>query len=194
MGKYKDLRGKKYCHLTVVGDKPKIENAKTYWLCKCECGNEKYINAGRLNSGNVKSCGCIKNSRNSGHHKTQHKRLIKILNSMKQRCYNPNDTRYKNYGARGIKICDEWLKDSKKFYGWAECNGYKDNLSIDRIDVNGNYEPNNCRWVTFKEQANNKRVNHLVTIRGKTRTIAQWAEYYKVSYGKAYNILAKLGR
>lgn len=127
----------------------------------------------------------MQKNRTKGYYKTQHKRLIKIFNAMKQRCSNPKDTRYKNYGARGITICDEWLNDSKKFYDWANNNGYNDNLSIDRIDVKGNYEPLNCRWVTQVEQQNNKRNNHFIEFNGKRKTIAQWARYYGITWYQA---------
>lgn len=122
------------------------------------------------------------NTRNKGHCKTQYKRLIKIFNAMKQRCYNPNSTVYKNYGAKGIKICNEWLNNSRKFYEWAIQNGYKDNLTIDRIDVNGIYEPSNCRWATQIEQQNNRKNNHWIEFNGQRKTVAQWARYYGITW------------
>ena len=103
-------------------------------------------------------------------------RLARIHSSMKGRCYNPNNTNYSKYGERGIRICKEWLEDYQVFKKWALNNGYDISLTIDRINVNGNYEPNNCRWATQKEQANNKRTNHLLEIDGLTKTIAQWSE------------------
>lgn len=94
---------------------------------------------------------------------------------MKTRCYNKNYEHFKHYGERGIKVCEEWLNDFMTFYNWSMSNGYKDNLTIDRIDVNGNYEPSNCRWLTNEEQQNNKRRNIRLTYNGKTQTITQWA-------------------
>ena len=94
---------------------------------------------------------------------------------MKTRCTNPNHEAYHNYGGRGISICDEWMNDFQAFYDWAMANGYSDDLSIDRIDNDGNYCPENCRWATDKEQCNNQRSNHLITYNGKTQTIKQWA-------------------
>ncbi len=102
-------------------------------------------------------------------------RLYGIWRDMKKRCYCQSCKGYKNYGGRGITICSDWLHDFQTFYNWAMDNGYAENLSIDRINVNGNYEPSNCRWATKKEQANNKRNNHFLTLNGKTQTITQWA-------------------
>ena len=101
-------------------------------------------------------------------------RLYSILRNMKQRCYNPNNPRYNVYGAIGIKVCDEWLNDFKSFYDWAMSNGYRDDLTIERIDVNGNYCPDNCCWITNKEQQFNKHVNHFIEFNGKRQTITEW--------------------
>lgn len=103
-------------------------------------------------------------------------RLYRIWDAMKTRCTNPNSRNYANYGARGISICPEWMKDFKAFYDWAIENGYADDLSIDRIDNNGNYEPSNCRWASKKEQSNNSRRNVFLTYKGKTQTLAQWCD------------------
>lgn len=102
-------------------------------------------------------------------------RLYRTWTRMKTRCYNKKFQHYKSYGGRGIKVCDEWLHDFMAFYNWAVSHGYNDNLTIDRIDVNGDYEPNNCRWLTNEEQQNNKRNNIHLTYKGKTQTISQWA-------------------
>ena len=135
-----------------------------------------------------------------------HSKLNKVYVSMKQRCYNPKHDHYKYYGARGITICDEWLnpeiihlgcrgrftKGYQAFKEWALENGYADNLTIDRIDVNGNYEPSNCRWITLKEQSNNTRRNHLVTYKGKTQTLTQWSEELGFNYNRVKMRLNKL--
>lgn len=104
------------------------------------------------------------------------KRIYQNYYSMIARCYNPKDPNYARYGARGISVCDEWRKDNMAFFTWAFANGYEKGLSIDRIDVNGDYSPQNCRWATIKQQANNKRTNHFVEINGETHTITEWAE------------------
>lgn len=108
-------------------------------------------------------------------------RIYSIFSDMKTRCYNKNYKKYKNYGGRGIKICDEWLNDFQSFYSWAMSNGYKDNLTIDRIDVNGNYEPSNCRWITIEEQQNNRRETIRVTYKNVTRTLSQWGEILNIN-------------
>lgn len=109
-------------------------------------------------------------------------RLFNIYNNIKYRCYNRNHHKYKIYGARGITMCDEWLHDFMTFYDWAVNNGYNESLTIDRIDVNGNYEPNNCRWVDMKTQQRNRRNNSLVTYRGETKTLSEWCELLGLNY------------
>lgn len=171
MPKLKDLRNKQFGDLTVLNEPYIRVNNATYWKCKCKCGTEKFIFSGNLISGNSTSCGCKRR-------KTNYRRLIVIFNAMKQRCYNKKHTKYKNYGGRGISICNEWLFNSNAFYSWAITNGYNDDLTIDRIDVNGNYEPSNCRWVTMKTQQNNRTNNKNITMRGQTKTLSQWSEEY----------------
>lgn len=112
----------------------------------------------------------------SGEEAYSRRRLGKILSGMKQRCYNPNNAKYPIYGGRGIKVCEEWKDNFLSFYEWAVLNGYRNDLSIDRIDSNGNYEPSNCRWATQKEQQNNRRTNHLLMYNGETKTVEGWAE------------------
>lgn len=103
-------------------------------------------------------------------------RLHKIWSSMKERCSRPTHSYYADYGGRGIAVCEEWRNDFPTFKKWAEANGYADNLTIDRKDVNGDYSPDNCRWATMREQQNNKRSNHLVSLNGVTHTITEWAD------------------
>ena len=109
------------------------------------------------------------------------KRLYSILSGMKSRCFSKNNPNFNHYGGRGITICQEWIDDFMSFYDWALENGYQDNLTIDRIDVNGGYEPNNCRWLTMEAQLRNTRRNHFVEINGESRTIAEWARIYGIS-------------
>ena len=109
-------------------------------------------------------------------------RLYRIWANIKTRCYNSNTSVYKYYGARGIVVCEEWKNDFKKFYDWAMNNGYSDELTIDRIDNNGNYEPSNCRWVSIKTQCVNRRSNHIVTIGNETKTLSQWCDFYEINY------------
>ena len=109
-------------------------------------------------------------------------RLYRIYNCMKSRCYNANTPSYRYYGARGITVCPEWLTDFANFREWAMSRGYRDDLTIERRDVNGNYTPDNCMWATYKQQANNTRVNHLVTIGGVTKNLTEWSEFYGINY------------
>lgn len=184
-----DLTGQKFGRLTVLQyEYFKLYKNRTkhyYWRCRCECGNEKIINGISLKKGVTKSCGCLQKEQTSNKNKTHgltDSRLFIIWANIKARCYNKNNPSYKNYGNRGIKMYQEWLNDFMNFYNWAITNGYKENLTIDRIDVNGNYEPNNCRWITNKEQQNNRRNNHYVTYNNETHTLAEWAKITNIKY------------
>ena len=180
MGKFIDLTGKYFGYLKVLKKCEYSETSHSYlWECQCECGNITKINGNNLKSGHTISCGCKKGKTIHNKYKT---RLYKIYHNIKQRCNNSNNIWYKNYGARGIKICDEWLNDFITFYDWAINNGYKDNLTIDRIDVNGNYEPNNCRWATKKTQQNNMRSNRHLTYNNETHTMAEWESILKLPH------------
>ena len=118
-------------------------------------------------------------------------RLLNIWDSMKQRCYNKNHEAYSRYGGRGVSVCEEWRNDSRAFREWAVTHGYRDDLTLDRIDVNGNYCPDNCRWVTRKEQNNNRRDNHKLTLNGRTQSLPEWAEEIGLTYGGLYDRLRR---
>ena len=166
---FKDITGRKYGKLTAikhVGFTPLNKYGKRYsiWLCKCDCGNDVERTWDVLNRGKS-SCGCNQKERlekmagiNTTHNMS-HTRLYRIYKGMIGRCYYPCFDRYNAYGGRGITICDEWKTDRTKFFEWALKNGYEEMLTIERIDVNGNYEPSNCTWITMKEQYKNKQSN-----------------------------------
>lgn len=187
MGKFVDLTGKRFGRYVVIcRAKDKIsKNGKkrTTWMCKCNCGNTKEVLADTLVSGHVVSCGCYNKEaaqkRRMTHGETlfgKPTRLYRVWDGIKERCYNPNKNYYSIYGGRGIKMCEEWRCSFDSFKKWAISNGYNGSLTIDRIDTNGDYCPENCRWATPKEQSNNKRNNVFITYNGETKTIAQWSE------------------
>lgn len=174
-----DITGQKIGKLTPIKYLGRIDH-KAYWKCKCDCGNYVTKDHYSLLRGSVTSCGCLRKSKdckNYRHGLCNH-RTYRIYNGMKQRCFNNNNPDYKNYGARGITICDEWLGEDGfvNFYNWAMDNGYNDSLSIDRKNNNGNYCPENCRWIDKKTQQNNTRFNKKITYNGETHTYAEWEE------------------
>lgn len=148
-----------------------------------DSGNRTYN--GCLNkSGDMRGCQVT--------HGLSKTRLYSIWIDMKKRCYNQKNNRYANYGGRGISVCDEWLHNFSAFNEWAMANGYAENLTIDRIDVNGNYEPSNCRWATIKEQQRNTTRNRFITVNGETRTMSEWAEITGISVDVIKDRLNKL--
>ena len=176
-----DVTGQKFGRLTAIKSVGRDKNNKTQWLCFCECGNSIICNLNNLRKGNTKSCGCLRNEKiieASTKHGNANSRLYNIWSLMKNRCKDKNN---KNYGGRGIKVCADWENSFDAFYKWAMSNGYDDNLTIDRIDNNGNYEPNNCRWATGKTQARNRRTNHYIVFDNKVYLITDLAKKLKCS-------------
>lgn len=181
----KDITGMKFGRLTVLRLSHKDNRHECHWLCKCDCGNEKTVSGNKLRSGNTKSCGCMQKEFLDGRLRRKHgltnTKLYATWENMKHRCNDPNNWMYPNYGGRGIKVCEEWL-DSSTFFEWAFDHGYEEGLSIERINVNRNYEPNNCEWVPIEEQYLNRTDSHFVTAFGKTQTISEWAKESGLKY------------
>ena len=179
--------GKRFGRLIVISEGEKRGKCRSArWICRCDCGNiTKPITGEVLRSGRSTSCGCYKRDltiqRNTKHNLC-YTRIHRIWVGMKDRCYNPNTPNFKRYGARGIKICEEWLNSLEAFYKWAMASGYSDDLTIDRIDNDGDYCPENCRWATNEEQCNNRGHHILLEINGETKTIAQWAKESGIKY------------
>lgn len=165
-------------YLTVISECEKDKYSHKRYLCKCICGNETIVLKYQLTSGKTRSCGCLqKNIAKEIHtkHGLCYTSLYTVWKGIVQRCVNKSCDSYKNYGGRGITICDEWKNDFQTFYDWAISNGYKKGLEIERIDNNNGYFPQNCRFATHLEQANNKRNNIKISYLGRTLTVAQWA-------------------
>jgi len=168
----KDLRGLRFGRLTALRDSGKRKHTKVVWVCLCICGNFTEVSSISLISGNTKSCGCLQRDvvRKTGQNNFIHgeserlfqkeTRLHRIWRQMKRRCYNSNSISYKYYGAKGVGICGEWKNSFVKFRDWAQNNGYRNSLTIDRIDNDGNYEPSNCQWLTASE--NSKKCRQLI--------------------------------
>lgn len=187
MGKRIDLTGQRFGRLVVVSYAGLDKQNNALWSCACDCGNTKVAMSKSLRSGMTISCGCARKGINSTHRQSG-TRLYQIWNGMHQRTKNPNVERYANYGGRGIKVCQEWER-FEPFLDWAFANGYQDDLTIDRIDVNGDYTPENCRWVSAKQQSRNTRRNHRYTYRGQSKTMGEWAEQFKI---KPYTLKYRL--
>lgn len=182
----KNLKGKRFGRLTVISENGRDCIGNVLWLCKCDCGNEVTVKSSMLNNGHTKSCGCfakeIVKEKRTIHGKSQ-TRIYGIWIDMKSRCYNENVKDFSRYGGRGITICPEWLGEHgfENFAKWSFENGYAENLSIDRKDNDKGYSPDNCRWVTQKEQQNNKRNNRKIMHNGETHTMSEWADIYGIN-------------
>lgn len=172
-----DITGQKFNRLTAIKPVGYTNNNGSKWLFRCDCGNECIKDSSAVRRGVCKSCGCLNQElrlarHTHGMHKTK---LYSAWMHMKQRCLNPNCKSYKHYGGRGITVCPEWLSNFESFRDWALANGYAEDLTLDRIDNDGNYEPSNCRWVSMKVQESNKRNNHYVTYKGEKITLSECA-------------------
>lgn len=178
MSRLRDLTGQRFGELVVLHRATNYGGSATAWLCRCDCGNEKVFLAANLTTGRSTSCGCSrlrKTSQKLSTHRETKSRLYHIWGNMLTRCYNKNSAHYIHYGARGIVVCEEWKK-YENFRDWALSNGYDEHLTIERKNVNGGYDPDNCVWATRKQQANNKRTSRIVEFEGEQHTVAEWAD------------------
>lgn len=193
MSKVHDLTGQRFGRLLVVERNGSNKNGRAMWKCKCDCGSEVTILGNMLLNQQATSCGCLRKelakeaiARISTKHGGKKDRLYNIWTGMKKRCYSQSNRSYYNYGARGITVCDEWLHDYQAFKDWAYENGYKDDAdkyecSLDRIDSNKNYSPDNCRWANALQQANNRRDNVTIKLGEDIHTIPEWSRITGIS-------------
>jgi hypothetical protein len=164
---FKNLIGKTFERLTVIKSVGQDKHGKTLWLCNCTCGNTAIVQTSYLTTGNTKSCGCLKKDRlleRSTIHGKANTRLYRIWQGMKARCLCPTQSSYFNYGGRGIRVCNEWVSNFRNFNDWALSTGYQNNLTIERINNNGNYEPFNCTWIPKAEQVKNRRKSIITAL------------------------------
>ena len=193
-----DLTGKRFERLVVLKQandyiKPNGRH-ESNWLCQCDCGNIVEVLGYSLKSGHTKSCGCLHEETLKTiaiTHGDSYSKLYGVYISIIDRCYNPNNKRFKDYGGRGIIVCDEWKDSYLNFKKWAVFSGYKEGLSIDRKNNDLGYSPSNCRWVTRIVQQNNMRKNHIVEYNGQSKTIAEWSRELNIKYDKLWKSITK---
>lgn len=194
MSKPIDLTGNRYGKLVVIARAYTSNDGSLYWKCLCDCGNTKLVRAGNLRTGAVKSCGCLrKEIKPTLRHNMTGTRIYSIWAGMKNRCYNKNEPAYKRYGGRGIRMCNEWKDVPDHFFEWAYKNGYTDNLTIERIDVDGDYCPENCTWIPRNKQQANRSYCRMYTYNGKTQNLTQWCYELGIPYKQVHNRINKLG-
>jgi hypothetical protein len=183
MRPHKIIPGMKFGRLAIVEETPSVKKQRRF-TCICDCGRQKNVRLHDLLAAKIRSCGCLHNEGNSTTHGLSRVRgkitkLYQVWGKMRERCLNPNNNDFAYYGGRGITVCPEWM-NFQDFHAWAAATGYREELTIERLDNNKGYSPNNCKWATRKEQSNNKRNNILITFKGHTKTLRQWADHIGV--------------
>lgn len=187
-----NISGKRFGRLVAIEYAGKLgKDSSHFWRCICDCGKEVVVKKASLMKGFTRSCGCLRSdvarekaiARAGKGAKKENKRLYTIWNSMKARCLNPNRKESKYYLLKGIRICEEWANDFLAFRDWALKNGYDETLTLDRIDNDGDYKPENCRWTTWTSQNNNTSKNKFISIDGETLTVAEWTRKMNFSRG-----------
>lgn len=187
-----NLIGKRIGRLTVVERTNNTKHGATRWLCMCECGNTIVLTQQQIKKGHIDNCGCIKSPHFNTTHGASKTKLYNVWKLMIYRCENPNNVAYHLYGARGISVCDEW-HDFIIFKKWADATKPDDTFTLDRIDNNSNYSPENCRWASPKEQANNRRSNVEIEYNGETHNLVEWSRIIGFDYKRVHNRINKLG-
>lgn len=189
-GKKENLVGLRYGKLTVIRRDGSNKHRNAMWLCRCDCSREISVSTNSLNTGHYVTCGrCICERTASG--KKKGEPIQSVFSGMKDRCYNEKCKSFKRYGGRGIKICDEWLCSRESFELWARSSGYAHGLTIDRMDNDGPYSPDNCRWVDLSVQANNKSSNHIMVVDGIKMNVTECAKHYGIGRSLLYFRLNK---
>lgn len=179
-----DIAGKKFGRLTAIEPIGKTKNRATIWACRCDCGQSVSILRSNLLNGFSQSCGCLQKellSKRIRTHGMTDTRLYYVWRQMKDRCYRPKNSHYYCYGAKNIAVCDEWRSDFKTFYDWAMSHGYEEGLTLDRIDNDGNYCPENCRWVPYIKQMQNTSRNVYLTYDGRTLCVSEWSRIMNIN-------------
>lgn len=183
--------GKRFGRLVVLGlDHVSGKHNSTWWRCKCDCGNETVVYRGGLTSGDIVSCGCYRKEHiheYSRKHGLSHDPLYIVWGGMIQRCTNEHADNFQRYGGRGIIVCEDWRKNFENFYNWAISNGYENGLTLDRINNNSGYFPENCRWIDRRAQQNNTRRNRFIEYKGETHTIAEWSRILNINYATLWS-------
>lgn len=186
MGRIRDLTNQRFGRLVALKNVGKDNKYSLLWECICDCGNTVVVSSRELSREHRKSCGCLKETYKFKHGYSKHP-LYDCWVSMKARCNNKRNPKYPSYGGRGITVCEEWENDFCSFLEWSLKNGYDEQLTLDRIDNNKGYYPENCRWTTRKVQQNNTRHNRYIEYNGETKTLAQWCELLNLKYSTMLN-------
>ena len=191
----KDITNKRFGRLIAI----EYDYVSKKWICDCDCGSRTKVSLTHLQDGHVKSCGCLHRavSKSLGKNNIKHgdvgTKLYNHWRGMKSRCYYNKNKDFANYGGRGIVVCDEWKNDYLTFKNWSLTNGYQDGLTLDRINVNGNYEPSNCRWIDNISQQNNKRNNRVIKYKNNNYTISELSRVLGINYSTLWKTINKKG-